>query len=134
MIEIFGHDAAVTAAPEPTNIIWENQEVSAASQRTAELVVGFLVSLFILWTFVTFAALKSRSGKNKIKYPSKIDCGYINSQFENDLANYETYAQYDQAPTKLYKGAGIYQCFCKAHSSKADFFSHGHLCQQYQQD
>ena len=134
MIEIFGHDATVKAAPEPTNIIWENQEVSHASQYRAELVVGFLVSLFIFCTFVLFAALKSRSGKNKIKYPSKIDCDYINSQFENDVTSYERYAQYDHAPTKLYRGAGIYQCFCKTHSSKADFFSQGHLCQLYQQD
>ena len=91
-------------------------------------IVAFLVSLFIFLTFLTFAALKSRSGKNKIKYPSKVDCDHINGQFGEDLAAYQRYAEYDAEPTDKDAGAGVYQCYCKAHSSKAHFFEDGHLC------
>lgn len=94
--------------------------------------VAFLVALFIFLTFLAFAGLKSRSGQNKIKYPSKVDCDHINNQFGDELDKYVAYAEYDAEPTGAMSGAGVYQCYCKAHSSKADFFSDGHLCQPYQ--
>lgn len=69
------------AAPEPTNIIWENLEVSYSTRLKRKCVVSGLVALFIALTFVLFTFLKVQSGKNKVKYPASTDCASINGLF-----------------------------------------------------
>ena len=66
---LFDEETKMQGATEPSNIIWENLEVRAKKRYTREMIVGFAVFLFIMFTFVLFSALKSYQGRNLLKYP-----------------------------------------------------------------
>ena len=69
-------------ATEPSNIIWENLEVRARKRYMREFVVGFVVTLFIIFTFVLFSALKSYQGGNLMKYPENQSCSNLQELFK----------------------------------------------------
>ena len=85
--------------------------------------VSIAVALFIFLTFCLFAALKSTSGENKLKYPSSTDCGDIAKPFIKGWTGedgkdpvytewYRNMALFDEGPTAKTRGAGLYQCYC----------------------
>lgn len=107
-----GEDAKIDAAPEPSNIIWENLEVSDAQINTRKCITGMIIAVFIFLTFLLFTYLKTQSGKNKLKYPSSIDCKSIYSMF-SDEPKFRKYAEIDREDTANYHGEGYYMCYCK---------------------
>jgi hypothetical protein len=119
----------VAAAPEPTNIVWENLEVSRRKRNINKVIVGFFIILFIIAMFLLFGVLKSQSAKNKIKYPASTDCESISTMFVGNIANCEKEAEYDKSSTENNNGLGYYQCYCKLHSSDATS-----LCDMYTYD
>jgi len=67
----------MSAAPEPSNIVWENLEVRLSEQRKRKVVAFICITIFIILTFLLFTVLKSANGKNKLKYPPRTDCDNI---------------------------------------------------------
>lgn len=109
-------------APEPSNVIWENLEVTSRQRTSRKCGVGMVIFVFLIFTFVMFSLLKSTSGANKLKYPDYQDCPGIQQLFEKpdktiDVATFELFAQNDKDLTLISRGTGYYQCYCKLHSS-----------------
>lgn len=71
-------------APEPTNIIWENLEITPAQGRRRKCFTYMVILIFIFSVFLLFTFLKSRSGKNKLMYPVSTDCKAIQSLFTDN--------------------------------------------------
>lgn len=76
--------AEIKAAPEPSNVIWENLEVTPFQRGARKTGVVVVVTLFIFFTFIVYSILKSKAGENKLKYPSSTDCDGIESLFKKD--------------------------------------------------
>jgi hypothetical protein len=64
-------------APEPSNIIWENLEVTGPTMAKREAIAGFWITLFIIFCFLTITAIKAYSGTTKAKYPVSVNCEEI---------------------------------------------------------
>jgi hypothetical protein len=87
-IRILDEAVILEAAPEPSNIVWENLEVNKQEQNKRALFSIILIAIFVFLTFLLFTVLKSESGKNKLKYPTRTNCGSIDSQFVDDQDKY----------------------------------------------
>jgi len=128
-LELFGEDCQITAAPEPSNVLWENLETTPFQRGARKTGVVMLITLFIFLTFLLYSGLKSKAGENKLKYPSSTDCNGFKSLFEKgerssddykyDVDNFKSYAEYDKDETQNMRGAGYYMCYCKMESSFA---------------
>ena len=68
-------------APEPSNIIWENLEITKKTMRRRETFAGSMIIAFIVVCFLVITALKAYSGFSKAKYPVRVDCGMMNKEF-----------------------------------------------------
>ena len=79
-------------------------------------------------TFLLFTVLKSVSGKNKLKYPSRIKCDNIDHQFEDDKEQYESLAGTDKAHVMKLQGNGQYMCYCKKYGSISDISDSQSIC------
>lgn len=71
---IFGQPVQFREATEPSNIIWENLEVTKATQKKRKVKVSIAILMFIVACFFLFVGLKATSGKNKQKYPVRVEC------------------------------------------------------------
>lgn len=49
-------------AAEPSDIIWENLQVTRAKEHTCEIWVCLLIAFFLLLTFGIFTGLKIKAG------------------------------------------------------------------------
>ena len=94
-------------APEPSNIIWENLDVSLNTQRKRECGVGIIIVIFIILTLMLFSVLKGVAGINNLKYPPRINCVSINGQFnlndgseKLDIEKYTEFAMADSSNIK----------------------------------
>lgn len=120
-MELFGEDASIQAAPEPSNVIWENLEVTPLLRGSLKFGVIVLISIFIFITFLVYTALKSQAGNNKLTYPSSTNCAGIQDLFVKENGNPDTtdwkafkeYADHDKDETLSRRGAGYYMCYCK---------------------
>jgi len=54
----------IEKAPEPSDVIWENLEVSRGMMKTRTFFVGLAILIFLLFTLVLFTLLKTEAGKN----------------------------------------------------------------------
>ena len=72
-------DVEVCRANEPSDIIWENLEYSWHYMKKMQVFVGIIILIFIALSFFLFTYLKSTAGKNKMKYPTDVDCNALNS-------------------------------------------------------
>jgi len=101
-------------APEPTNIIWENRQVTFFQQiiRTI-IVIAIILVLFVGCLFV-FYYLKKTTVTNYQRYPPSTNCNSINSLFNNQLSTAYIENAYEdlQLIQQQNHGIGIYQCFC----------------------
>lgn len=116
--QILGEPAVFQEATEPTNIIWENLEVSKAECRRRKSIAYLVIAIFICLVFLLFTFLKSASAKNKMKYPPTTDCAGIQRMFADpfgvvDASKFSMFAELDQAATFNQTGLGYYQCFCQ---------------------
>ena len=105
-----------------------------ATERKRKAVVGIVIVIFIILTFLLFTFLKSVSGKNKIKYPPSTDCNNIKNYFKIqdgsiDSGSFKDYAELDEIATKISRGLGYYQCYCKSFSAESNS-----LCDMYTED
>lgn len=72
--EILGEETKFTEAPEPSNVLWENLEVTGKQRNGRKCGVGMVIFFFMVFTFVLFSVLKSKQGGNKLKYPDNQNC------------------------------------------------------------
>lgn len=72
-----GEETKFIEAPEPSNVLWENLEVTARQRRGRKCGVSMVIVIFMIFTFVLFSYLKAKQGFNKLKYPDNQDCGSI---------------------------------------------------------
>lgn len=123
---MFDSEMKIEEAPEPSNVIWENLEVSSMTRGARKSGVVLLITLFIFITFLVYSGLKSRAGANKLKYPSSTNCNSIGLLFSKEDADgkmsmtedswkeFEKIAAYDKyQTTENGRGAGYYMCYCK---------------------
>lgn len=69
-------------APEPTNIVWENRNVSYKTQFFRKIMVLLIIVLILVMAFVIFYTLKSFTAINNMKYPLSNDCESISNLFK----------------------------------------------------
>ena len=58
-MSILGSIAKFKPAPEPSNIIWENLQISVPTMRKRNCLVNFIILLFVFATFILFVGLKA---------------------------------------------------------------------------
>lgn len=75
--EILGEETKFTEAPEPSNVLWENLEVTGKQRAGRKCGVGMVIFFFMVFTFVLFSVLKSKQGANKLKYPDNQNCNSV---------------------------------------------------------
>jgi hypothetical protein len=61
-MELYGEKVHFRAAPEPSNIIWENLEITGPTMKKREAIAGFWIIIFIVICFLAITALKAYSG------------------------------------------------------------------------
>jgi len=115
---LLGHEIVVTAAPEPSEILWHNRHITVKQARCHKIIVFFCCLVFLIGMFILFTWMKSKAIKNMFRYPTTMNCDnvqsiFVNSNNETDLGLYNTYAEVDASLTQMRQGAGIYQCYCK---------------------
>ena len=76
-----GQRMVVKDAPEPSNIIWENVATTPGRLLFNQIVSTIVIAIFLVATFFFFTWLKTRAGENLFKYPTRINCNTIRSQF-----------------------------------------------------
>ena len=113
----------MSKAPEPTDVIWENLQVTHKVRRTRQVQAGLAIMCFILVTFILQSALKSYKGYNIWKYPQNQNCVNMKELFRignstdtstsYDLEEFKLFAEEDKVATVKYLGgAGYYKCYC----------------------
>ena len=127
----------IEAAPEPSNIVWENLESTAVKRASRKFCVIVIICIFIFLTFLLYSALKSKAGKNKLMYPVRTDCDGLAQLFTGadgkvDLEAYKRHAEHDKEETGQFRGAGYYMCYCKKNSKASETLRHeDDLCYKY---
>lgn len=115
-LKSFGVTMPVEVAPEPSNIVWENLEISDYNIRRNEFRVYFLISAVLIAIFFMSLGIKAITNQNMEKYPLRTKCDAIMSLFAKndklDMEYFRKYAQIDMRATLKGGGAGFYQCFC----------------------
>ena len=128
---LFGEEQEVFEASEPSNILWENLEVpqSRRNRNLCLTVTAMLIILFVLCAG-TIAAKLVAAGSTR-QYPLSTKCERVVEHYQI-VEQLKTYALEDKKNTLKYQGYGIYQCYCKLHSSKVALFQPDHDCHHYQ--
>jgi len=119
------------AAPEPSNIVWENLGVTVNERRKRKCIAFICIFIFIACTFLLFTVMKSFSGVNNLKYPPRTDCENINQLFSEDAAGkelYETLATYDKDFAMEKSANGQYKCFCEKYTKVTEVTKADSLC------
>ena len=128
----------VVDAPEPSNILWENLQVSKTMEKINQGAVYFAITIILVIVFVIMAFLKRATAENMQKYPSRTPCAGISSLYEGAEENYAKAATLDMQPTFDKVGGGYYQCYCKHFSysyvMKNIAYDDKHICYQYYKD
>jgi hypothetical protein len=68
-------------APEPSDIIWENLNITSTTIHLNEAKSYAIIGIFLFLTFILFTFMKAFSGANAKKYPDSIDCKSIQSLY-----------------------------------------------------
>ncbi len=67
--QLFGRKLEITQAPETTDIIFENFEVTQEQKNAKKLVVFSILVGVLVTIFLLFAYLQARAGKTQRLYP-----------------------------------------------------------------
>jgi len=59
-----GEECKFIEAPEPSNVLWENLEVTGKQRTGRKCGVYMVIFFFMVFTFVLFSVLKSKQGFN----------------------------------------------------------------------
>lgn len=123
----------VESAPEPSDIIWENLEVSEETRKSKTLLVMGTISIILLLVFLLFTALKAKSVQNKLTYKvDKRTCIDMENDIKDRALMFD-YAKEDQKHLESYQAIGVYTCFCRSITSSSPS-EHKDLCTTYKQD
>jgi hypothetical protein len=71
----------VYEAPEPSDIIFENFDISKASVKCNECILYVFLVIAVFLAGLLFVFLKLKSGKNNLMYPATFDCNSVYSLF-----------------------------------------------------
>jgi hypothetical protein len=122
-----GEEMQVLDAPEPSNILWENLQVSKLRVRVNQGGVYFAIFIILMIVFGTMALLKKTASDNLKMFPPRMPCDGINNIYKDEknegkpVTESEFYikaATKDKIQTYEKRGGGYYQCFCKAFTYK----------------
>ena len=69
----------IQAAPEPSNILWENIHVISKVKNRRYCAVTLIIAFLLMGMFVLFTLLDVISVRNLMRYPSSTDCNAIKS-------------------------------------------------------
>lgn len=135
-------EGQMEAAPEPSNVIWENLEVTPYRRAARKSGAVMVMVTFLFLTFLVYSALKSSAGENKLKYPARTDCAALDGPFTAagvvDKETFAAYAAFDREATASGRGAGFYLCYCKEYTKRTETFKaekpEDELCYQYWAD
>jgi hypothetical protein len=72
-LEFHGDKIKCRQAPEPSDIIWENLNMSNGQKRKNECISYIIILAFLILTLFLFTYLKGFASVNAFKYPA-IDC------------------------------------------------------------
>lgn len=112
---MLGENLYFTKATEPTNIIWENRQVTKAESFKRLIVVFALIVLMILVSFSLIFLCMSYSVKANQRYPA-VDCSVVKNSYGNSLEKYavEEHKDFYVPPGQASKPlTGTLQCFCE---------------------
>lgn len=117
-VTLLGERPKVKSAPEPTNIIWENREVTKLSRFFRMALVVLIVVIILAFAFTVMVNLKKKALAANNKY-LKQDCGEISSIYggnlTQDYAVDEWFTYYQPGPNEKKKEriSGVLDCFCQ---------------------
>jgi hypothetical protein len=122
-VRILGKKPKIQKAPEPTDILWENRELSKLSHVMRLVLVALSIFLIMLISFVVLVALRKKTNETDEKYIEQ-DCSEIFDMYGDDLtqdyAVDEWFSYYD--PQKNHKKkdrvSAVLSCFCKGKMSE----------------
>ena len=89
----------VEAAPDPSDIIWENLSITKKTQLNNKYVIYGFISVVIFVIFVLFAILKQINVMQLNNYPARTNCEEIDRVYK-DEDTYLLYASRDFYPTQ----------------------------------
>ena len=128
---LFGEEQEVFESSEPSNIIWENLEVPQ-TRRNFNICLTATAMLFILgFICVGTIAAKLVAAAATRQYPISTLCDKIIEGFDT-VDQFKLYALNDKENTIRFQGYGVYQCYCKYHSSKMALLDPEDDCHEYQ--
>lgn len=81
VMKLFDYPVTFRAAPEPSNVIWENLEVTGPTMKKRQCISYLWIGAFILVCFLLITILKVQSGTTKAKYPVRVECSEITNEF-----------------------------------------------------
>lgn len=116
----------VVSAPEPTDVIYENFEITKEQVHCNEIFLYLYLTIAVIAAALVFVFLKLKSGKNNLMYPATFDCNSVYSLFGTEVKGhyskasfteaqklkFKEYAMKDHNNTKDMVGGGFYQCYC----------------------
>lgn len=73
------HKFEMGAAPEPSNIKWENRHVTRSQQMCKSIIINFLVLCHLVAALALFAYMMQFAVTNLRKYPPTTDCASVDS-------------------------------------------------------
>ena len=82
--ELLGEKMVVEAAPDPSDIIWENLAVTKRAQMKNKYSIFTFIFFVILGIFVLFAILKQISVVQMKNYPARTNCEEIDRIYTDE--------------------------------------------------
>lgn len=104
---MLGEELVLEEAPEPSNLIWENQSIDDLQMLKNQVIIITFVVCFLALVHWLFSYLKQQATRSLATYPVGMNCNSIRKLFE-DRDSYKRYAEFDREPTLLGKGTGVY--------------------------
>jgi len=96
-VRVLGEQVRVSKAAEPTDIVWENREVTKLSRFARFILIASAVSAIMVVCFATIVGLQQQTFHIKNKY-QRVDCSDVeavySSEMITDYAVDEWYAYY----------------------------------------
>ena len=81
VFKLLGDNPKIDRAPEPSDIIWENLEITPRKMMMAKIRYYFIHTLILGFSLGFFSFLKEEKNLIKNKYKDNYDCNSINNLF-----------------------------------------------------
>lgn len=128
-LEIFGQKMEVVAAPEPSNLIYENFSISTKERNKNKIKIFSIIVVFFAAIFTLFSFLKHNVANSMKKYPPNIDCEVFD---KIPMPIFIFLALEDKPHALQERGNGLYMCYCKKFGKTfGDYTSESDICYSY---